>query len=130
MDPNWRVCDPPLGLIPAGKSVALSQAPRSFLKIRDASEGETVFQFVNVMPLLGRGFRPEEYSSSRRQVVLVSQRFWQRQFGRDPRIIGMTIQLNGQTFTVIGVMPTMFDVCDRPDSDLIVDGNFNSESYY
>ena len=82
----------------------------SFQKLRGASVTEMFFQFARVVPLLGRGFLPEEYSSSRRQVVLVSQRFWQRQFGRDPQIIGMTIQLNGQTFTVIGVMPTVFDV--------------------
>jgi len=82
----------------------------SFQKVRGASVTATFFQIAKVVPLLGRGFLPEEYSSSRRQVVLVSQRFWQLQFGGDPRIIGTTIHLNGQTFTVIGIMPTMFDV--------------------
>jgi len=87
----------------------------SLLKLRGASVTEVFFQFANVMPLLGRGFLPEEYSSSRQQVVLVSQRFWQHQFSGDPRIIGTTIHLNGQTFTVIGVMPTTFDVPSSVD---------------
>ena len=82
----------------------------SFQKVRGASVTDSFFQIAKVMPLLGRGFLPEEYSSSRQQVVLVSQRLWQQQFGGNPQIIGMTMHLNGKTFTVIGIMPTMFDV--------------------
>jgi len=82
----------------------------SFQKVRGASVTESFFQIAKVMPLLGRSFLPEEYSSGRQQVVLVSQRFWQHQFSGDPRIVGTTMHLNGQSFTVIGIMPTMFDV--------------------
>ena len=79
-------------------------------KVPGASVTASFFQIAKMMPLLGRGFLAEEYSSSRQQVVLVSQRFWQRQFEGDPRIIGTSLQLNGQTFTVIGIVPTTFDV--------------------
>jgi len=79
-------------------------------KVRGASVTAAFFDTAKVAPLLGRGFLPEEYSSSRQQVVLVSHRFWQQQFGGDPRIIGTTMHLNGQSFTVIGIMPTMFNV--------------------
>jgi hypothetical protein len=82
----------------------------SFQKVRGASVTATFFQIAKIEPLLGRGFLPEEYNSTRQQVVLVSQRFWQHQFDGDRRIIGTTIHLNGQTFTVIGILPTMFDV--------------------
>jgi len=41
---------------------------------------------------------------------MLSKRFWQQQFGGNPQIIGTTVHLNGQAFTVIGIMPTMFDV--------------------
>ena len=78
-------------------------------QIRGASVTAAFFQAVKVAPLLGRGFLPEEYSSGRRQVVIVSQRFWQLHFGGDPRIIGTSIHLNGQPFTVIGTLPPMFD---------------------
>jgi putative ABC transport system permease protein len=60
--------------------------------------------------LLGRGFLPSEYGSDRHEVVLVSQHLWQQKFGGDSRIIGAPIKLNGQTFTVVGIMPTTFDV--------------------
>jgi MacB-like protein len=79
-------------------------------QVRGASVTPAFFQSAKVSPLLGRGFLPEEYSSGRQQVVMVSQRFWQQQWSGDPRIIGTTMHLNGQTFTVIGIMPTMFDV--------------------
>lgn len=79
-------------------------------QVRGASVSPAFFQSVKVSPLLGRGFLPEEYSSGKQQVVMVSQRFWQKRFSGDPRVIGTTMHLNGQTFTVIGIMPTMFDV--------------------
>jgi len=79
-------------------------------KVRGASVTPTFFQSAKVPPLLGRGFLPEEYGSGRQQVVMVSQRFWQQRLGGDPRIIGTTMHLTGQTFTVIGIMPTMFNV--------------------
>ena len=106
--PQASTPNPPAGTCQIG-SFEL-QDSGSFQKLRGASVTEMFFQFARVVPLLGRGFLPEEYSSSRRQVVLVSQRFWQQRFGGNPRIIGTTIHLNGQSLTVIGVMPTMFDV--------------------
>jgi MacB-like periplasmic core domain len=63
-----------------------------------------------VPTLLGRGFLPEEYGSGSGQVVMVSHRLWQQRFRGDPRIIGTTMRLNGQGFTVIGIMPPTFDV--------------------
>ena len=79
-------------------------------RVRGASVTPAFFQSEKVSPLLGRGFLPEEYSSGRQQVVMVSQRFWQQRLSGDPRIIGTAMHLNRQTFTVIGIMPTMFDV--------------------
>src|SRR5215471_1482398 len=79
-------------------------------QVRGVSVTPAFFQSVKVVPLLGRGFLPEEYRSSRQQVAMISKRFWQQQFGGDPRIIGMTVRLNEQTFTIIGIMSPRFDV--------------------
>jgi putative ABC transport system permease protein len=86
------------------------QNNRSSQKVRGASVTPAFFQSAEVVPLLGRGFLPEEYRSSRQQVAMISERFWRQQFGGDPRIIGTTVRLNEQTFTVIGIMPPIFDV--------------------
>src|SRR5215469_6930276 len=82
----------------------------SYQKVRLASVTTAFFQSAGVVPLLGRGLLPEEYRSSRQQVAMISNRFFHRQFGADPRIIGTTVRLNEQTLTVIGIVPPMFDV--------------------
>ena len=86
------------------------QVSGSSQKIRGASVTSAFFQNVKGQALLGRGFLPEEYSSGGQPVAMVSHRFWQQQFSGDPRIIGATVRLNGRPCTVVGVMPTAFDV--------------------
>ena len=77
---------------------------------REANAPSPPATSYQVGTLLGRGFLPEEYGSGSRQVVMVSHRLWQLRFRGDPRIIGTTMRLNGQAFTVIGIMPPTFDV--------------------
>jgi hypothetical protein len=89
-------------------------------QIRGASITASFFQGAKISPLVGRGFLPEEYGQHR-QVVVLSYRFWQRQFGGDPRVIGSSIELNGQTNTVVGIMPRGFDF--PPHVDIWVPAN-------
>ena len=68
------------------------------------------FDVLDVEPVLGRTFRPEEgVLGAGSTVAVVSHRFWQRHNGGDPSILGSTLQLNGTSFTVIGVTPEGFD---------------------
>jgi putative ABC transport system permease protein len=62
---------------------------------------------LGVQPELGRGFLPEEEKPATR-VVLISHALWMSQFAKDPTIVGRSIRLNDQQFTVIGVMPASF----------------------
>ena len=63
---------------------------------------------LGVAPALGRSFSPEEDKNGTGRVVLLSDNLWRRQFGSDPTIVNKTIQLNGDSYTVIGVMPAGF----------------------
>src|SRR5258705_4735850 len=63
-----------------------------------------LFDLLGVPALLGRTFVPQDDRSGSR-VVLLSYSLWQRRFGSDPGIIGRAVTLNGQSYTVIGVMP-------------------------
>ena len=60
---------------------------------------------LGVAPALGRAFRPEEDQRGVESVVIISHRLWQRRFGADPSLAGKRISLNGESRTVIGVMP-------------------------
>ncbi len=62
------------------------------------------FKALKVEPALGRGFLPEEDKPGGPQVVVLSYGFWRRRFGADPQIVGKTLTLDGNSFTIIGVM--------------------------
>jgi predicted permease len=64
------------------------------------------FEALGVQPALGRGFLPEEMVPGRAERVLVlSHGSWMDRFGGDPGILGTTLQVDGDPFTVIGVAP-------------------------
>ena len=65
------------------------------------------FDLVGVHPFIGRGFSPDEESAPR-PVAVLSYTLWNTQFGGDRGIVGRTIQLNDQEYSVIGVMPRKF----------------------
>jgi putative ABC transport system permease protein len=67
------------------------------------------FDVLGVQMALGRGFLPDEdRAASPIRVVVVSHAAWMRRLGRDRGIVGRTLTLNGQTYTVIGVSPRDF----------------------
>ena len=66
------------------------------------------FSVLGVEPVLGRKFLPEENEEGKTRVVILSHAFWQRRFGADPKLVGQQITLNGNQYTVVGVMPPSF----------------------
>lgn len=66
------------------------------------------FEVMGVPPLMGRTPTADDARSGAEPVVVLGFRFWQRQFGGDPQIIGRQLRLNDTVRTVIGVMPKRF----------------------
>jgi len=66
------------------------------------------FQVMGVPPLLGRVYGPADVLPEATPVVVLGYRFWQRQFGGDPGVLGRSLRLNGTPRTVVGVMPRRF----------------------
>ena len=69
---------------------------------------------LNVPPLLGRWFSPEDDSPESEQTVVLSYAFWQRKFGGDGGVIGRQLAVDATPRTVIGVMPQGFALLDGP----------------
>src|SRR5262245_5348742 len=63
---------------------------------------------LGVPPLLGRGFASGEDRAGRERVVVLGHDLWRRRFGRDASAVGRRITLDGEPFTIIGVMPPGF----------------------
>jgi putative ABC transport system permease protein len=67
------------------------------------------FQVLGVQPSLGRLFTADEARKGSHPVALLANAYWKRQFAADPGIAGKAIDLNGQSVTVVGVLPPSFD---------------------
>jgi predicted permease len=68
-----------------------------------------LFDLLGVPPLLGRTFVPDDDRPGT-HVVLLSYSLWQRRFGSDPGVIGRALSLNGESYTVVGVMPPLLQL--------------------
>src|ERR1044072_5912008 len=72
-----------------------------------------VMSILGVEPALGRTFLTNEDQPGQEHVVVLSHALWQRRFNQDPSIVNRNITLNGEAFTVIGVMPRGFFFPER-----------------
>jgi predicted permease len=63
---------------------------------------------LGVQPILGRTFRPEENDPGRNRVVLLGEDVWRKLYHADPHIVGQTLAIKSQPYTILGVMPKGF----------------------
>jgi predicted permease len=69
---------------------------------------EDMFRVLGVPPLRGRTFSRDDFEPGRGRVLVISYGLWQRRFGGTLDVIGQTIVLDGEPYTLIGVMPASF----------------------
>ena len=67
------------------------------------------FDLLGVQPFLGRGFTAGEDQPDKPTVVVLTYRAWVRRYASDPGVIGRTIRINTQPYTIIGVLPATFE---------------------
>ncbi len=78
-----------------------------------------LFEMLGVSAVLGRRLRPADDDPGSEKVVMLSHGLWQRRFGSDPGVVGRAVFLNGQAYTVVGVLPREF-LFPVPDIDLAI----------
>ncbi len=85
-------------------------------RVSCASVTRNFFSVVGISPEIGRIFSEDEDKVGAPPVVVISDRLWRRVFNADPSVLGRSITLHDQNFTVIGVMPPQ--VTSPQDSDV------------
>jgi predicted permease len=78
-------------------------------RVEGAQVSPALFPMLGVQPVLGRTFAEEEAQPGRDQELLIGYGLWTRRFGSDPSIVGRTLDVNGRSMVVVGVLPKGFD---------------------
>ena len=78
-----------------------------------------LFELLGVDASAGRLFVPEDDDPARRPTAVLSYESWQKRFGGDPQVVGKSLNLDGETYTVVGVLPRTFNLPDR-DAELAI----------
>ncbi len=74
---------------------------------------------LGVAPQIGRDITAEEDRPNVPRVVLISDSLWRRRFSTDPGVIGRTITLDGDLYTIIGVLPPSFEFPENRKADVL-----------
>ncbi len=90
-----------------GKNLSSTSVPE---RVAGGKVNYDLFPVLGVQPALGRMFSAEEDQKGAGSVVIVSHALWKTRFGSRPDILGSSISLDGEPFTVVGVMPRGFHV--------------------
>src|SRR5438093_485251 len=77
-------------------------------RIIGAQVSASLFPVLGVTAAVGRTFLPEEDLPGQRHVAVVGRGLWHRRFGSDPNLVGKIITLNGESYTIVGIMPPDF----------------------
>ena len=89
------------------------------LRLKTAFVAADFFETLGVSALVGRTILPSEHVDGRDRVVVLSHRFWSARYGSARDIVGRSLRLNDEPYTVVGVMPATFRFPDR-DTDVWV----------
>ncbi|MCH7824550.1 MAG: ABC transporter permease [Acidobacteria bacterium] len=84
-------------------------------QVYGASATAGFFDVLGVAPLRGRTFRPDDDVPEAAKVVVLSERLWRDAFGADEQIVGRDLRMNGEPYTVIGVVPASLRIPNRED---------------
>ncbi|MGB2670525.1 MAG: ABC transporter permease [Candidatus Acidiferrum sp.] len=93
------------GYTSVGYNLAVGNAAEH---LRGMPVDSSYFSVLGIHPALGRDFSPEDNAGDGQRVAIISYNLWARRFASDPALIGRNILLNGEPFSLVGVMPRDF----------------------
>ncbi len=103
---DWRTMNSTFESMVAARNqdvVLTGRGESERVRMRQISAG--FFPTLRVKPIVGRILTPEDDKVGAQRVVLLGEGFWERRFGRDPNIVGQSVTLDGESYSIIGVIP-------------------------
>ncbi|HWW74493.1 MAG TPA: ABC transporter permease, partial [Pyrinomonadaceae bacterium] len=88
------------------------------VRARGASVTANFFDVLGVRAAVGRAFVAGEDAAAAERVAVLSNSLWQRRFGGDPRVVGRQVVLDGDSYTVVGVLPADFQFAKLGEVDV------------
>ena len=98
-----------------GGRANLTRADAPPVQVSEASTTADVLPMLGIVPVVGRSFSSEEDQPGHSHYVLLSYALWESQFGGDPNIGGKPIQLDGEAYSIVGVLPKQFSLGGKQD---------------
>ncbi len=100
------------------------------VRVSGVETSASFFHVLGVQPALGRTFLPDENEPGRTKVVVLGHAIWQQRFGSSRTVIGSPMYLDGERYTIVGVMPSGFDMPRKTDlwTPLTYDVAFTAKS--
>src|SRR4030095_14311184 len=100
-----------VGLVSVGSATVTGRGEPEM--VRRLFVTSDVLPILGIDPLLGRYFTQSDDASGAPNTVVLTYGFWQRQFGSDPSVVGQSLTMDAQNWSVIGVMPQRFRFLDQ-----------------
>jgi putative ABC transport system permease protein len=97
-------------------------------RLNGQSVSASYLRALGVAPWLGRDFLPEEDRYHGPKVAIVSYRLWQRKLAGDRGIVGRAVTLDGDRYSIVGVMPKGFENVLSPQTDIWTPLDYNTEA--
>ena len=98
-----------------GGSANLTRSDARPVQASEARATQSLFPLLGTVMVIGRGFTPEEDQPGNAHFAVLSFALWQSQFAADPNVLGRTIQLDGEPYNIVGVLPRNFSLGGKQD---------------
>ncbi|MGP8187650.1 MAG: ABC transporter permease [Terracidiphilus sp.] len=90
------------------ESMASIVGPGGRIQVERTETDAAMLPLLGVQPRIGRFFRPEENAPGADRVALIGEDVWRKLYNSDPKIVGRTLTIKGEAYTILGVMPKGF----------------------
>jgi putative ABC transport system permease protein len=112
---DWRNQDKSFEQLAAARSTSVALSGDPPIQVSGARVTSSFFDTFRLRPEWGRFFSAEEFGPNGNKVTVLSHELWQTQFAAAADIVGKTVRLNGEPYSVIGIAPADFEFWGRMD---------------